>query len=255
MNLLAIGDLVSPAAVAYVTERLFHIRDQYKVDFTVVNAENASTGNGLDTDDAHALLDAGADVLTGGNHSMRKRNLYPMLDSDPRLLRPANMSAHAPGVGYGIYRLGGDRILVLNLIGRMFLDGSDCPFDAADRILEREAGRYDYAVVDFHAEATSEKIALARYLDGRVSAFFGTHTHVATADEQILPGGTGYITDLGFTGVQDSVLGVRSEIIIDRFRTHLPARFEFAQGSVTAHGALFTLDSNGHCTAVERIVF
>lgn len=256
MKILTIGDVVSPAAVEYLSDRLWAFRTSVGADFVIVNGENASDGNGLSRTDALALLDAGADVLTGGNHTLRKKTLHDLLTSDPRVLRPANLSARVPGCGYGVYRAGGVRVLVANLLGRVYLDPCDCPFDALDRILAREQDAYDIAVVDFHAEATGEKIAFARYFDGRASVVVGTHTHVATADTQIMPGGTGYQTDLGFTGVHDSVLGVKSEIIIERFRTHLPARFESAEGAVTACGALFTVDENsGKCTDAQRIEF
>lgn len=256
MKILTLGDVVSPQAIKYLTDNLWTYRSKVGADFVIVNGENASEGNGLSTEDAMALLDAGADVLTGGNHTLRRKNLRVTLDTDERILRPANLPAHLPGSGYGIYNAGGIKVLVMNVMGQVYLTGSDDPFSCADRILKREAGGYDVAICDIHAEATSEKIAFARYLDGRVSGVFGTHTHVQTADEQILPSGTGYITDLGFTGVQDSVLGVKSEIIIDRFVNHSSGRFESAQGTVTAHGALFTVDeNNGKCTAVERIKF
>lgn len=256
MRILAIGDLVSPAAVQHLTDRLWPFRKERNIQFVLVNAENASTGNGLAPTEARQALDAGADVLTGGNHIFRKNALHSLLDQEPRLIRPANLPARAPGCGYTILHAEGYRMLVMNLLGRVFMDPAEDPFDAADGILKREAGRYDFALLDIHAESTSEKIALARYLDGRVHVIFGTHTHVATADEQVLPGGTGFITDLGFTGVQDSVLGVKSEIIIQRFRTHLPARFDFAEGEVTACGAIFDLDENtGRCRSVERVRF
>lgn len=256
MKILTLGDVVSPLTVKYLQDNLWSYRDKVGADFVIVNGENASEGNGLSTEDAMALLDAGADVLTGGNHTLRRKNLRVTMDEDDRILRPANLPAHLPGCGYGIYNAGGVKILVMNLMGQVYMTGADDPFSSAERILSRERGGYDISFCDIHAEATSEKIALARYLDGRVSGVFGTHTHVPTADEQILPRGTGYITDLGFSGVQDSVLGVKSEIIIDRFVNHTGGRFETAQGTVTVMGALFTVDeNNGKCTGVERIKF
>ena len=256
MKILAIGDIVAPVSAQYLSDHLWQFRKEHQIDFVIANGENASIGNGLDTEDAQQILRAGADVITGGNHTFRRRNLYALLDSDDRLIRPANLPARAPGCGYTILSCAGYRILIANLIGRMFMDAADCPFDTADRILSREEGNYDICALDFHAEATSEKIALARYLDGRMSMIFGTHTHVTTADEQVLPGGTGYITDLGFTGVADSVLGVKSEIIIERYRTRLPAHFELAQGEVTVCGAVFDIDENtGRCRDVTRVRF
>ncbi|MCI8590085.1 MAG: YmdB family metallophosphoesterase [Clostridiales bacterium] len=256
MNILAIGDIVSPAAIAYLEERLWTFRKEKQIDFVIANAENASTGNGLLPDDAQRILDAGADLLTGGNHIFRKHALYAMLEQDKRIIRPANLPARMPGCGYTLANADGYKVLVINLLGRVFMDPAECPFDAVDAILAREEGNYDFSAIDIHAESTSEKIALARYFDGRIAVIFGTHTHVATADEQILPGGSGYITDLGFSGVQDSILGVKSDIIINRYRTHLPARFDFATGAICIHGALFTIDPDqGRCKAVERICF
>lgn len=255
MKILALGDAVSPAAVDYLRRELWSRRKALGCDFVIANGENASEGNGLTADDARAMLDAGADVVTGGNHSLRKKSLHNLMDDDDRVLRPANFPADTPGSGYCIVKNEGVRILVINLAGRIGLDFTDNPFDCADRILARCDGQYDISAVDFHAEATGEKLALGRYLDGRVNIFFGTHTHVTTADEQVLPRGTGYITDLGFTGVHDSVLGVRTDIIIKRLRTGLPDPFENAAGEVKAHGALFTLSDGGRCESVERIVF
>ncbi|MCI8331567.1 MAG: YmdB family metallophosphoesterase [Clostridiales bacterium] len=256
MNILAIGDIVSPAAIDYLEEHLWAFRKTKQIDFVIANAENASTGNGLLPDDAQRILYAGADLLTGGNHIFRKHALYAMLEQDHRIIRPANLPARMPGCGYTLANIDGYKVLVINVLGRVFMDPAECPFDAIDAILSREEGNYDFAALDIHAESTSEKIALARYFDGRIAMIFGTHTHVATADEQILPNGSGYITDLGFSGVQDSILGVKSDIIINRYRTHLPARFDFAAGTVLIHGALFDIvPDTGRCQAIERVRF
>ena len=256
MNILAIGDVVNPVAVEYLQNNLMRVRTENNVALTIVNGENASKANGLDARDARDLLDAGADVITGGNHSLRKYSLHALMNEDDRILRPANFSPLAPGSGYTIVKAAGYSFLIINLSGRVYMDGADDPFACADRILSRCEGQYDFSIIDFHAEATSEKAALARYLDGRVSAVFGTHTHVTTADEQVLPCGTGFITDLGFTGVHDSILGVRSDIIIKRMRTGLPDQFEGAQGEVKAYGAIFELDeATGQTKSVRRIVF
>ena len=256
MNILAIGDIVSPAAIVYLEKHLWVFRKANQIDFVIANAENASTGNGLVPDDAQRILNAGADLITGGNHIFRKHALYAMLEQDKRIIRPANLPARMPGCGYTIADADGYRMLAINILGRVFMDPAECPFDTVDAILTREEGHYDFATLDIHAESTSEKIALARYFDGRIAIIYGTHTHVATADEQILPNGSGYITDLGFSGVHDSILGVKSDIIINRYRTHLPARFDFAEGMVRIHGALFNMDPNtGRCKAIERIHF
>ena len=249
------GDVVGPAAVDALSRRLWDLRKKYGADFVVTNGENAAVGNGLDTAGAKSLLFSGTDVITSGNHIWQKNELRGFLDESPQIVRPANYPASCPGAGYTIREDGaGYRYLVMNVQGNVFMEPLDDPFTAVERILEREAGRYDLSVLDIHAEATSEKYALARYFDGRVSIIFGTHTHVQTADAQVFPGGTGYITDLGMTGPDDSILGVRSDIIIEKFRTKLPVRFQFADGPITLHGALFTVDRDtGKCTGAEGV--
>ncbi len=254
MRILALGDVVGAEGTAYLTEnrRLAKLRDSLRADLVIVNAENSAAGNGVSSDSAEALLAAGADVLTGGNHSFRRREIARLLDDSDFLLRPENYPGSAPGHGYCITECAGRRLLILNLIGCVYMEAMESPFTAADRVLKECAGRYDLAVVDFHAEATSEKIALARYLDGRVAALFGTHTHVATADEQILPGGTGYVTDLGMCGSHAGVLGVATEPILHKFLVKTPVTFTPAIGQTEIHGVLFTVE-NDRCTAVERI--
>ncbi|MBQ7820995.1 MAG: YmdB family metallophosphoesterase [Clostridia bacterium] len=255
-NILAVGDAVGSHATSYLKEKLHSIIQYHAIDLTVVNGENSADGNGMLPQSAEAIYDAGADVITGGNHSFRRREVYGFLDDSGYCVRPANMPSTAPGFGYTVIDAGGRRVLVMNLLGNVYMDPVESPFVCADRILEANKGKYDYAVVDIHAEATSEKAALARYLDGRVSVVFGTHTHVATADEQILPKGTGFITDLGMVGVNDSILGVKSEIIIEKFISRMPVRFEQAVGKVSASGAIFMLDKlTGKCVKVQRISF
>ncbi len=256
MKILALGDVVSPAGVAYLTENLWRVRRENGVGFAVVNGENASVGNGLDPESADAILRAGADVITGGNHIFRKSSLHGMLDGGDRVIRPANYPSGTPGCGYTVTSADGYRILVINVMGVIYCEPLACPFETVESVLRREEGNYDISLLDIHAEATSEKMALGRYFDGRLSAVFGTHTHVQTADEQVFPGGTGYITDLGFSGPHDSVLGVKSEIITEKLRTHLPKRFEFAEGGLAATGALFDIDCDtGRCNSVKRIKF
>lgn len=255
-NILAIGDVVSMQACEYLKEKLWGIRKYHNISFTVVNGENSADGNGMLRQSADMLIEAGADAITGGNHTFRRREVYSYLDDSPCCIRPANMPSSAPGYGFKIIEADAKRVLVINLLGTVYMDTCDSPFECADRILESNKGKYDYAVVDIHAEATSEKAALARYLDGRVSAVFGTHTHVVTADEQILKGGTGFITDLGMVGVSDSILGVKSEIVIEKFTSRLPVRFEQAHGDISASGTIFTLDrASGRCLKAERISF
>ena len=241
-------------ATRLLCRRLPSLKREINADFAIVNAENAAEGNGLDRSSAEELLCSGADVLTSGNHIWQKREIYPFLDECDTLLRPANYRPGLPGRGYGIYPCGGTRLLVMNLMGTVFLDPLADPFDTVDAILAKEKGNYDCAILDFHAEATSEKIALAWYLDGRASVVYGTHTHVQTADERILPGGTGFLTDLGMTGPLDSALGVRCDRVIERLRNHTPVRFETAKGKVTLHGACFTVDpSSAKATGAERL--
>jgi len=255
-KILAIGDVVGPAAVKYLTEKLWKYRKEKGIHMVVCNAENAALGNGLDPQSADALLAGGCDILTGGNHIFRKKEIRRYLEYSRTLVRPANYPYGTPGNGYTFADIDGYRVLVINVLGVIYLDALACPFATVDRILEREAGRYDFAVLDIHAEATSEKIAIGRYFDGRINVIFGTHTHVATADTVILPKGTGYVTDLGMTGPNDGVLGVRADIIIEKLRTKLPVKFELAEGEIEANGVIFTIDTlTGFVTAAERVKF
>ena len=256
MKILVVGDVVGQVGVSHIEKTLWKLRNEKKIDFCVLNGENASEIGGLCRNDATRLLDAGADVITLGNHTWGRRDLYDLLDQSECIIRPANYAPGVPGSGYTILNVLGYRVLCINLIGTVNMESEASPFHTADRIINSEMGNYDFAIVDFHAEATSEKIAMGRYLDGRVSVVFGTHTHVQTADEQILPKGTAYITDVGMSGPMDGILGVESEIIIKRFLTHMPARFIVASGDVKAHGAIIDLDeSTGLARKIERIVF
>lgn len=257
MKILAIGDVVGQAALTVLTRSLWKKRAEYGADLVIVNGENATEVRGICARDAHLLADGGADLITLGNHTYGMRDLYDLLeDADFPMIRPANFPSAAPGAGYRILTVNGYRVLILNIQGVVFMDALASPFDTVDRILEREKGAYDFAVMDIHAEATSEKIALARYFDGRVAVMFGTHTHVQTADEQILPGGSGYITDLGMTGPTNGVLGTDSDAVVSKFRTHLPARFVVADGTVAIHGALFDVDENTkRVRSVRRICY
>lgn len=254
-RILALGDVVGPEAVKYLGARLWDYRKRQNINMVVCNAENAAVGNGLDPQSAEKLLASGCDILTGGNHIFRKKEIRAYLEKTNSLIRPANYPFGAPGSGHTIINIDGYRVLVINVLGVIFLEPLACPFATVDRILEREAGRYDFAVLDIHAEATSEKIALGRYFDGRINCIFGTHTHVATADAQILPLGSGYITDLGMTGPTDGILGIRSDIIIEKLRTKLPVKFELASGKIEASGAIFSLSSDGRCSSVEYVKF
>lgn len=256
MKILALGDVVGTAAVQYLGERLWELRRRERIDFVIANGENATDVRGVLPRDAEALLNAGVDVITLGNHTYGMREIYAYLDRESRIVRPANYPAAAPGNGYTVVRIDGWRILCINISGRAFMDPLTSPFETVDRILERERGAYDFAVMDIHAEATSEKLALGYEFDGRIAVMFGTHTHVQTADEQILPNGSGYITDLGMCGPQNGILGTDRTAVIHRFRTMMPTRFTLADGPIRAHGAIFTLDeSTARVSAVQRIAF
>lgn len=252
LNVLAVGDIASPAGVELLSRRLRGLKNDLDVQFTVVNGENAA-GIGLLPRDAEDIFDAGADVITLGNHTWGKLQIKDYLEENFYILRPANYAAAVPGRGYGVFDgPKGLRIGVLNLMGRFELDSNlDSPFAKADNLLAREDA--DLYLVDFHAEATSEKGALAWYLDGRVSAVWGTHTHVPTADCQILPNGTGFVTDLGMTGPAQSILGVKPEVGISRFLGELPRRYEAAAGPCKLNSALFTIDTETRrCVDVRR---
>lgn len=251
-HILAVGDVVGEQGLEHLERHLRSLKRLKDIHFTVVNGENAS-GTGITDQQADRIYQAGADVITLGNHTFGKPKIAGRLEEDPYLLRPANYTGRAPGRGWGVYDCGRVQIGVMSLIGRCGLDSNaDNPFTTAVRILKENSPRF--TLVDFHAEATSEKLAMGCYLDGRVSALWGTHTHVPTADECVLPGGTGYLTDLGMTGPIHSVLGIRPEQSVELFLGGLPGRFETAEGPCKMQGAVFSLDSaTGLCIGVERI--
>lgn len=252
---MAIGDVTSPKSAEALANALWSIRKEYRIDFVAVNAENAGFIVGPSREMAEALLSGGADVLTGGNHTLQSPALLGMLENDSRLLRPANYPDAAPGQGYTVLDAKGYRILVANFLGRVHMEPPlDSPFTAAERILAREEGRYDLAFFDFHAEATGEKTAFAAYFDGRVSAIYGTHTHVPTADTCVLPRGTGYVTDLGMCGADGGILGVSRETVLNRYLVGLPTRFAPADGDFFADAVIFSIDeATGKAVSVERV--
>lgn len=251
MRILAIGDVVGPCGRSLLERKLWNIRKTMGIDMVVANGENASSGNGLLPGDADALFLSGVDVITSGNHIWNRREIYAYLDEKPHVIRPANYPERSPGAGYCLFDTGAARVLVINLLGNVFIGALDDPFDTADAILAKGI-EADVILVDIHAEATSEKKALACYLDGRVSAVFGTHTHVQTNDAQILAGGTGYLTDLGMTGATDSILGVKKEIVIEKFRSRLPVRFQQAEGEAEIQGLLLDVnEKTGTCRSAE----
>ena len=254
-RVLALGDVASETGLTLLEKKLRAFNREQRIDFTVVNGENIS-GTGLTRAQAEELLAAGADVVTLGNHTFGKPQIASYLDEERCILRPANFTGRAPGHGYQLVDCGAFSVAVLVLIGRCDLDfNAENPFTTADKLLKAQAAdRPTFTLVEFHAGATSEKLALAYYLDGRVSALWGTHTHVPTADMQVFPKGTGYVTDLGMTGPIRSVLGIRPEQSVEFFLGGLPGRYQAAEGPCSAQGCLFTLDSaTGLCTAVERI--
>ncbi len=256
MKILALGDVVGKNAVNYLSDNLWKIREKYGADLVVVNGENASDVYGIDTEDAKAILSAGADVITLGNHAFGRKNIFTFLSDSDAIIRPANYPPFTPGSGYTVINICGWKVLCINISGTAFMDALACPFATVDKILEREKDAYDIALMDVHAESTSEKIALGRYFDGRIQIIFGTHTHVQTADEQILPNGSGYITDLGMTGPVDSVIGADTTTVIDRFRTKISCRFTVASGEIRATGALFDVDTaSKKVISVQRIKF
>ncbi len=230
-----------------VERRLSELKHELGIDFCVVNGENAADGIGLTGKLAGKLLDAGADVVTTGNHVWRHRDLIPVLETDGRVLRPANL--RGPGRGLTVV----NSVAVINLLGALFMSAQTHPFVVVDELVEEARSRTSVILVDFHAEATSEKVALARMLDGRVTAVVGTHTHVQTNDARVQPGGTAAITDAGMTGPHDSVIGVRAELAIERMRTGMPVRFYTAEGDVRIEGVLIECDEGGRATRCEAV--
>lgn len=254
MKLLFIGDVVGQGGCDFLREHLPAWKREHGVDLVVANGENSAVGNGLLPHSADHLFTSGVDVITTGNHAFRRRESFPLYDSCEFLIRPANYGPEAPGRGVCVVDFGAYRFAVVNLMGVVYLDPLDNPFRTIDRILEDLDT--PNILVDFHAEATAEKRAMGFHLAGRVSAVLGTHTHVQTADEQILAGGTGYITDAGMSGPKDTVLGVKPELAIRMLQTHLPVRFENGENACSMQGVLLQIDEkNGKCTEITRICF
>lgn len=256
MRILAIGDIVGYTAIEYLRKNLWALRDKQHINFVVANGENACDIHGIGEEEAKDILSVGVDLITSGNHVWSRKNIGPFLENSEEMIRPCNYPAETPGSGYAIRKVDGYRLLCINAMGSVYMEALNSPFEAVDRILEREKGNYDLSLLDFHAEATSEKLAMGYYFDGRIDMIFGTHTHIQTADERILPHGTGYITDLGMTGPSDGILGTEKDCILRRFLTKMPQKFLMAEGEVVGNGAIFDYDTNARkVTAVERIVF
>jgi metallophosphoesterase (TIGR00282 family) len=255
LKILFIGDIVGRPGRQVVSQWLPRLINQHDINLVVANAENAAAGFGLTPDVLNELLEMEIDVLTTGNHIWDKRDGIPCLEREARLLRPANYPPDLPGRGCGVYPTrSGAPVAVINLEGRVFMRNLDCPFRTADAILKDLEARCKVVVVDFHAEATSEKGALGAYLDGRVSAVLGTHTHVQTADERILPGGTAYISDVGMSGARDSVIGIRKELSVERFLTQIPVRYEVSKKDPFLCGVVIDVDEvTGTARRIERV--
>ena len=250
MLILAVGDIVGKPGRQAVGELLPELREQYGVNLVVVNAENAAGGLGVTPPTALELLNAGADVLTSGNHIWAQKEIIPYLDGEMPILRPLNYPPGVPGRGYII----SNQAMVVNLIGRTFMSNFDCPFRAMDQLLSELKHKPPVIIVDFHAEATSEKVAMGRYLDGRVSAVLGTHTHVGTIDAQVLPHSTAYVTDIGMTGPVDSIIGDDAEMVLQRFLTMIPHRLSVGKGKSVFNAVLVRVDdTSGKAISIDRI--
>ena len=254
MKILAVGDLVGAAGVKKLKTELPKIRENEKIDFVIVNGENAGEGMGITKKNFDDILSEKVDVITMGNHTWGKKDIFKFINNS-KIIRPANYCEEVPGKGYGIYESLGKKIAVINLIGRVDVNVlSENPFLVAKDLVEKLKDKTDIIIIDFHAEATAEKIALGYYLDGKVTAIFGTHTHVQTADEKILEKGTGYITDIGMTGPKNSVIGMDIKASLKRFETTLPERYKIAEGECILNGVIFDVDnSTNKVKEIKRI--
>jgi len=255
IRILMIGDVVGrPGRRAVIDNVPGLVRDE-RINLTIANGENAAGGNGITREVAGELFSAGVEVITMGNHVWNKKEIYNLISREERIIRPCNYPPGAPGAGYGRYETkNGIKVGVINLSGRVFMPDLDCPFRKADEVLPVLRDWSNIILLDFHAEATSEKIAMAYHLEGKVSAVCGTHTHVQTADERVLPGGTAFITDLGMTGPMDSVIGVKKEAVLEKFITQMPRKFEVATGTYQFNAVIIDIDTQtGMATKIKRI--
>ena len=258
MNILCLGDVQFQSGVKYVCQNLPKIIRENDIDFTVVNGENTSDYSTLDIYAAEELFSHGADVITGGNHTLQRAEVYEYLDNkSDKCIRPVNLPYLAPGKGYTVQKAkNGMRILVINAMGQITMDPCDSPFLTVDKVLEKEKGYYDIAVCDFHAEATSEKNAFGYYFNGRIHCIFGTHTHVATADERLLDKGSGFITDVGMCGVIDSIIGAEIDTALQKFVSRTFTKKKQPAGKMMINGVIFTVDDQTHyCTDIKRIKY
>src|SRR5213595_3603890 len=254
MNILMVGDVYAEPGRAAIAKLLPRLRKEHEADLVIVNVENSAAGFGVTPLIARTFLEHGVDVMTSGNHIWDKKEIIEYIGKENLLLRPANFPVGTPGVGHVTVKCGPHKVAVLNLMGRVFMLPIDCPFRKADALIPELRRETPIILVDMHAEATSESLAMGWYLDGRVSAVVGTHRHVQTADERVLPGGTAYITDLGMTGPIDSVIGVDKDLILQRFLTQMPVRFEPAKGPAALHGVVIAIEpETGRATDIRRL--
>ena len=253
-RVLFLGDIVGEPGRAAVTATLPSLIERHEPDFVIANGENVAGGLGITPRTADKLFAAGIDVLTTGNHVFRHRDVYELLDKSERIVRPANYLDSNPGRGFTVIEKNGVRWGVVNLSGNVFMEAAHSPFHVSDKILSQLRGQADYVFVDFHAEATSEKVAMGWHLDGRALAVVGTHTHVPTADGRVLPGGTAYISDVGMTGARGGVIGVKKEQILERFMTQMPVKFDTATDDVWVMGVLVETNENGLAKSFEQVM-
>jgi len=255
MKILFIGDIVGAPGRKAIAKLLSGLKDEYRIDFTIANAENASGGSGITSRVSEELFGFGVDVITSGDHIWKKSEIFELINNEERILRPLNFPSGAPGRGAAVFKSKkGIKVGVINVNGRVFMDALECPFKATLKAAEELIKETKIIIVDIHAEATSEKVALGWYLDGKVSALCGTHTHIQTADEKILPKGTAYITDAGMTGPYDSVIGRRVEDVLTRFLSAIPIKFNVAEENIQLHGVLIEVEENtGKACSILRI--
>jgi metallophosphoesterase (TIGR00282 family) len=254
VKLLFVGDVVGGLGRRTLASLLPGLRELHEPDWIVVNGENSAGGVGITEKTAREILDLGADAITLGNHAYRHREVYGFLDREERIVRPANYPKGSPGRGYTVVERDGKRLGVMNLSGQLFVEAARSPFSEADAILADLRGKADHVLLDMHAEATSEKVALGWYLDGRVTACVGTHTHVPTSDGRVLPGGTAYITDVGMTGPRGGVIGVKRELAIERFLTLTQVKFETSEEDPWLNGVLIEAGDDGRATSIEQLL-
>ncbi len=255
MKIFCIGDVYGKYGTEKVLECLPKLKKEHAIDLVIANGENSAEGNGVLPCSASLLFSAGIDVITGGNHTLRRKEIYDELEENDRLLRPANLPSSVPGKGITIVDMGHTLVAVINILGVVYMENMACPFETANKmIIEAKKLGAKVILIDFHAEATSEKRALGFYLDGKVSAVFGTHTHVQTNDNQILPNGTGYVTDIGMTGVKNSVLGADTETVIKKMKDKLPVKFIGAKGESELCGCIFDIDNKTGLTKSTKLI-